>query len=76
MTGSTSRQMAHVPRQDGASSFGALDSAVLAARTADKRALEPSAGATSSTMGGSSLGFFSGMSSSRRRSWNSAASFL
>eukprot|EP00628_Pelagophyceae_sp_CCMP2097_P024018 CAMPEP_0184221168 /NCGR_PEP_ID=MMETSP0976-20121227/18089_1 /TAXON_ID=483370 /ORGANISM="non described non described, Strain CCMP2097" /LENGTH=40 /DNA_ID= /DNA_START= /DNA_END= /DNA_ORIENTATION= len=39
-----SRQMAHVPRQDGASSLSAPASAVFAARTADKRALEPSAG--------------------------------
>eukprot|EP00628_Pelagophyceae_sp_CCMP2097_P008082 CAMPEP_0184112596 /NCGR_PEP_ID=MMETSP0974-20121125/18489_1 /TAXON_ID=483370 /ORGANISM="non described non described, Strain CCMP2097" /LENGTH=89 /DNA_ID=CAMNT_0026415679 /DNA_START=510 /DNA_END=779 /DNA_ORIENTATION=+ len=67
--------MAHVPRQFGASSLGALGSAVFPVRTADKRgtALAPSAGEKSSTMGGSSLGFFSGMSSSRSRSWNSLA---
>jgi hypothetical protein len=54
----------------------ALATAIVSVQTAGKRAaaLEPAAGATSSTKAGSSLIFsFAGISSSRRRSWNSAA---
>eukprot|EP00628_Pelagophyceae_sp_CCMP2097_P014486 CAMPEP_0206831470 /NCGR_PEP_ID=MMETSP0975-20121206/17400_1 /ASSEMBLY_ACC=CAM_ASM_000399 /TAXON_ID=483370 /ORGANISM="non described non described, Strain CCMP2097" /LENGTH=166 /DNA_ID=CAMNT_0054373845 /DNA_START=696 /DNA_END=1197 /DNA_ORIENTATION=- len=66
-----------VPRQSRVPSSGALalTTAVVVGRAADKRAaaLEPSADKTSSTMAGSSLGFFFGINSSRSRSWKSAA---
>eukprot|EP00628_Pelagophyceae_sp_CCMP2097_P008433 CAMPEP_0184113008 /NCGR_PEP_ID=MMETSP0974-20121125/18699_1 /TAXON_ID=483370 /ORGANISM="non described non described, Strain CCMP2097" /LENGTH=71 /DNA_ID=CAMNT_0026416099 /DNA_START=202 /DNA_END=414 /DNA_ORIENTATION=+ len=66
-----------MPRQSGVSSFGAVAlTAVFSSQTADKRAaaMEPSAGATSATIAGSSLIFsFSGMSSSSMRFWKSAA---
>eukprot|EP00628_Pelagophyceae_sp_CCMP2097_P013960 CAMPEP_0206807940 /NCGR_PEP_ID=MMETSP0975-20121206/5486_1 /ASSEMBLY_ACC=CAM_ASM_000399 /TAXON_ID=483370 /ORGANISM="non described non described, Strain CCMP2097" /LENGTH=88 /DNA_ID=CAMNT_0054350017 /DNA_START=213 /DNA_END=479 /DNA_ORIENTATION=+ len=70
--------MAHLPpRQSSLHSFTALALASPGVRTADKRALEPSADETSSTMGGASLIFsFAGMSSSSMRSWNAAASCL
>jgi hypothetical protein len=65
-----------VPRQCGESLFSAVAlTAVFSVGTAGKRgaAFKP-AGATSSKMGGSSLiSSFVGMSSSRRRSWKSAA---
>eukprot|EP00628_Pelagophyceae_sp_CCMP2097_P028863 CAMPEP_0184207630 /NCGR_PEP_ID=MMETSP0976-20121227/11195_1 /TAXON_ID=483370 /ORGANISM="non described non described, Strain CCMP2097" /LENGTH=67 /DNA_ID=CAMNT_0026512273 /DNA_START=53 /DNA_END=253 /DNA_ORIENTATION=- len=66
-----SKQMAHVPRQYGVSSFDtAALTAAVAARTVGARAMEPSANKTSGTMAGSSLIFsFTGMSSSRSRSW-------
>jgi hypothetical protein len=70
--------MAQMPRQSGAPSLGALALTKSVAPTAGKRAaaLEPAAGATSSTTAGSSLTFFTGMSSSRSRSWNSLVSCL
>jgi len=80
LTKSTSKQMAQVPPQSGASSFTALalTNAIVCVRTAGKRAaaLEPAAGAASSTMGGSSLGLFSGMSASSMRSWKLAVNCL
>jgi hypothetical protein len=70
--------MAQLPRQDGASQSSAVAStAVFSAGTADKRfdALGLSTCKTSSMTAGSSVGV-SGTSSSRRRSWNKAASCL